>query len=298
MFLLPLLAFFTFLEFALREIPNDFKYKAQYLEKKGDSIEILILGSSHSLSFLRPMYFEQKTFNSANLNQTLKFDYFILEKYIRNLPNLKSVILPVSYGSFFVDLSDSKDKWRIKDYKMYMGYRAGNPLAYRLEVTNGSTPAQLQAVMDYYLKGKNQINCSENGFGIKFSRDPQTNMELTGKMVALRHNSACKYENVEGNIEALRGVLDLCKKNNITVYLYTAPAYHTYRENINKGFLKRSYALTDSITSLYPNVRYKNYFEDDRFKKDMYRDVDHLNEKGAEFFTKLFLEENGINLKE
>lgn len=295
LFIVPILVFFACLEYVLRKIPNDIKYKTEYMEKHGDSIEVLILGSSHSLSFLRPALFHENTFNAANLNQTLKFDYFILNKYRQSMSNLKYVILPISYATYFVDLESSKDKWRIKDYKMYMGYRGGNPLAYRLEVTNGSTPAQLDAAINYITKGQDQLNCSGKGFGLKFSRDPQTNMQLTGKMVALRHTSACDYKYADENIEYLKQILDICREGNISVVLYTAPAYHTYREKLNEGYLKRSYAITDSIVRLYPNVRYKNYFEDNRFKKDMYRDVDHLNETGAGFFTKILIEDFGFN---
>lgn len=295
LFLFPLIAFFSFIEYTLRKIPNDFKYKAQYLDRHSDSLEVLILGSSHSLSFIRPKLFKSNTFNAANLNQTLKYDDFILEKYIDKMKKLKYLILPISYGTYFISLEDSKENWRVKDYKLYFGYEDKNPLGHKLEVTNGSTPLQLQACIDYWFYGKDQITCSPRGFGIKFARDPQADMEKTGKMVAIRHTANCKPALIEENISYLKHILKICKDHNISVVLYTAPAYFTYRDNIDKAMMKQTYAITDSIVKLYPNVRYINYFEDKRFEKQHYRDVDHLNEKGSELFTRILLDDFGIN---
>lgn len=290
-FVIPLFVFFLSIELVLRKIPNDFKYKAKYLDKNSEKLDLLILGSSHSLSFVIPENLPMNAFNAANLNQTLKYDHFIFSKYKDKMKNLKTVIIPISYGSFFTSLDNGKDKWRIKDYKLYMGYDDVNPLKYNLEVTNGSTAVQFQQCYDYLIKGEDMIDCSEKGFGIKFSRDPQSKLEITGKSVSDRHNRECSLDYVEENLMHLEYIIGECQKRSIKVVLYTAPAYKSYRTYLKPELLKKTYELIKVIESKYDNVKYKNYLEDERFDSNLFRDVDHLNEMGAIKFTDILLKE-------
>ena len=54
------------IEQTLRKIPNDYKYKADYLKENGSEIETLILGSSHTFTGLNQKLFKNKTFNAAH----------------------------------------------------------------------------------------------------------------------------------------------------------------------------------------------------------------------------------------
>lgn len=293
-FLIPLLIFFMFIELVERRIPNDFKYKSAYLDSNASKLEILVLGSSHSMSFIQPDQFKSEAFNAANLHQTLKFDQFIFHKYSERMKNLKVVIIPISYGTYFSSLEDSKDNWRIKDYKLYFGYTNSNFLSGRLEVTNGSTNVQFMECIDFLTEGKDKITCSRKGFGIKFSKDPQTDLEKTGKLVAKRHTRECDKKHIEENVQALKAIIANCEKKNIRVFLYTAPAWHTYRESLAPEFMKEMKGITQDIVRSYSNVTYRDYMDDKRFKIEHFRDVDHLNEKGANYFTEIIKLELGL----
>jgi hypothetical protein len=294
LFILPLLVFFAVMEMSLRNIPNDFKRKSRYLNVHAKELDILILGSSHSLSFIKPELFEMNTFNAANLHQTLQFDAYIFNKYIEQMSQLKCVILPISYGSYFASLENSKDKWRLKDYNLYYGYKKAS-LRHNFEVLNGSTSDQLNSVLDYYINGKSFISCTEKGYGIEFANSAQADMEKMGKVAADRHTRDCAEENIESSMEAIESIIENCQKRNIRVVLYTAPAWHSYREEIDPKIMNRTMALTQQLIKKYNNVEYKSYLADPIFEKDDFRDVDHLNEKGAEKFTELIKKD--FNLK-
>ena len=78
-FLLPIFVLAVIMEVALRAIPNDYKQKRSDMDSRSDEIEILVLGSSHSLYGINPKYFSQNTYNVAYVSQSLDLDYKILE---------------------------------------------------------------------------------------------------------------------------------------------------------------------------------------------------------------------------
>ncbi|HRB69044.1 MAG TPA: hypothetical protein PLC92_02955, partial [Chitinophagales bacterium] len=77
------------LELLLRDIPNDYSFKKNYLNTNSNNIEVLFLGSSHIYYGINPEYISQKSFNAAHISQSLNFDLAILEKYKDRWTNLK-----------------------------------------------------------------------------------------------------------------------------------------------------------------------------------------------------------------
>ena len=100
-FLLPILVLAVIMEISLRAIPNDYKQKRDYMDSHSDEIEVLVLGSSHSLYGINPKYFSQKTYNMAYVSQSLDLDYKILEKYHNRFKNLKTIIVDISCFSLY-----------------------------------------------------------------------------------------------------------------------------------------------------------------------------------------------------
>ena len=65
-----------------RNVPNIYSYKNNYMQDHSDSIEILILGASHTFEGLKADSFSTRTFNMANPSQELEYDEFLLYKYV------------------------------------------------------------------------------------------------------------------------------------------------------------------------------------------------------------------------
>lgn len=284
LFVVPLILFFVVLEINLRKIPNDFKYKSNYLKKNSKSIEVLILGSSHSFSFVRPDLFESSTFNSANLHQTLRFDAFIFNRFVDEMPKLKVVILPVSYGIYHAALDKSKDQWRIKDYCLYYDYPSSSPKNH-LEIINGDTKTQFTEVCEYICDRKNKITCDSLGYGIRFAEDDQVDMESAGRTIARRQTEDCEEDNIEDNLISIESILEKCQEKGIRVVLYTAPAYESYYSELDSGIYNKTLSINQKLKDKYSVVEYKNYLSDNRFEVHDFRDPDHLNLNGAQKFT-------------
>ena len=66
-------------ELLLRNIPNDYSFKKNYLNTKSNSIEVLFLGSSHIYYGINPEYISRNSFNGSHISQSLNFDLEILE---------------------------------------------------------------------------------------------------------------------------------------------------------------------------------------------------------------------------
>jgi hypothetical protein len=98
-FILPFVIIAIPMEYMLRQIPNDYKYKKNYLDKHSNEIQTLILGTSHAFYGIDPIYFSTNTFNASNVSQSLRFDFEILKKYQNEFANLETIVLAISYHS-------------------------------------------------------------------------------------------------------------------------------------------------------------------------------------------------------
>ncbi len=76
----PIALFLLIGELALRNIPNDYSLKRDYLDKNAQNLKTLVLGSSHFYRGVNPDFLEQPAFNAAMVSQTLDYDLKILEK--------------------------------------------------------------------------------------------------------------------------------------------------------------------------------------------------------------------------
>ena len=83
-------------EFLLRNIPNDYTYKRNYLDNNAKEIEVLYLGNSHILYGINPVFSKYKSFNCAHGSQSLNYDFAILNKYKKQWKKLKLIVVPVT----------------------------------------------------------------------------------------------------------------------------------------------------------------------------------------------------------
>lgn len=290
-FLLPVMAIAVFMEISLRNIPNDYRYKREYLVLHSHQIETLILGSSHTFYGLNPDYFSSNTFNASHISQSIDLDYEILKKYQNSFQNLKTVILPISYFTFFENLSNTDEAWRIKNYTIYYRLNSPNSLTDYSEVLSNHPKINTDRLISYYVKNNPAITCSELGWGTEYHAKNAQNLAETGKNAAVRHtidnfNSKENQKIFTENISTLEAVLEWCSKRNIKIYLVTPPAYQTYRENLNIEQLKATIDTVTEICSKHNHCMYDNLLSDDSFLAQDFYDSDHLSEIGAEKLSK------------
>jgi len=285
LFALPIVLFMIFAEILFRHIPNQYSYKANYLETHGKQVEILILGSSHSLYGIDPGEFSYKTFNAAHVSQSLDLDYAILQKYLNKLPNLKTVVIPVSYGSLFAKLDFGIEKWRVKDYSIYYGLNISVPFEKRFEIFS---KGNIQKLKDHVL-GKTDLGITELGLGTNLRKRTKENLQESGKTAANRHTKEKDTaQTMLPRMQSyLKSIIESCQKKNCHVILLTMPAWHTYRENMDAWQWGKTLETVQELEKHYPNIHYFNFIADSRFVANDFNDADHLNLHGTKKMSKI-----------
>lgn len=289
--ILPLVVLAMGMEVLLRCVPNDYQYKKEFLDTHAKNIEILILGNSHSLYALDPIYFEANTFNAAHVSQSLDYDLAILKKYEDEFKNLTTIILPISYFSFFETLESSQEVWRIKNYRIYYDIHQHNNLKHCTEMLSMRLHTNIARIVNYYVLKEPLISCSELGWGtIHLSKDAKdlqsTAIEAAGYHTVKDVSSDELQPINKDNQASLHQILNWSKERNVEVLLITFPAYKSYVEKLNTEQLISTITTTQNISQEYTNCTYLNLLEDSLFVASDYYDADHLSEIGAEKLSK------------
>lgn len=292
---LPILLVGILMEILLRNTPNDYLFKKQYLDNHSSEIETLILGSSHSFYGFNPEYFSSNTFNASHISQSLNYDFEILKKYQDKFQNLKTIVLPISYFTLFGKLEAGSESWRVKNYVIYYGMNSSKSLIVYSEVLSNRINVNFKRMVSYYLLSNSTISCSNLGWGTNYNSKNAKDLIESGKTAAKRHTrddiNSYKYQEIfNDNKLILNSIIQWCKKNNINVLLLTPPAFETYRQNLNSEQLNTTINTTSEICSKYDNCIYLNLLSDTNFVSRDFYDADHLSEIGAKKLSELINE--------
>lgn len=300
-FILPFVMAIILFEILLRDIPNDYSYKNDYLDSKSNEIEVLFLGSSHVYYGINPEYSKFKSFNASHISQSLNFDLAILEKYHNNWSNLKYIVIPVDYFSMFTTLMNGKEKWRVKNYSIYYNIHEESFYKCNFEIFNNSLKTNWNRLKSSYCNNLTDVTCNKLGWGTNYNSENNKDLIQTGITAAKRHtvksnNHLC----FEDNVKTLNSLIGFAKNNKVTIIFYTSPAYKTYVNNLEQKQLKKTINFVSQKTSKNSNLVYYNLLNDKSFIAEDFYDADHLNEKGAKKLTVIMdslIVVNGKNLR-
>ena len=293
LFALPIILCAVALEILLRNIPNEYSDKRECLERTAQNIETLALGSSHAFYGVNPEYLSMNAYNAAHVSQSLNYDYFILKKHINKLTALKTVVITVSYSSLYSNLDSGIEHWRAPYYYRYSGINETGKFIDKFEITEDAKFMDLlKKTANYYLRGKSKKTINSYGWGISYKSAHGQDLNETGPIAAKRHTKTTQnpdeikdvFREMNGFLES---IINECEAKDAEIFLFTPPAYKTYRENLNGKQLAATLDTMTQITNKFQNCRYVNFMEDERFTAEDFYDADHLNEIGAKKLTSL-----------
>lgn len=289
MFLLPLLLVAIYFEYQLKNKPfvSSYAAKKYFFEKQLDSVEVLILGSSQTFNGIDPSCFKNKAFNLANVSQTIYYDKRLTLHYLPKLPKLKTVIINISYFSFFYQLYDIKENWRDYYYLQHFGIKYYQLNTFQLN--NYSTFSVYQPLHSIKLATNNfeDENAKEilpNGYQPKYSQDLIS--DSLGKVRVDVHNQenfASRRKEIENDLDDF---VQQLKDKNLQVIFLTTPVYSTYSKFCDKKIIGANSQFINLLCKKY-NYSYLNFFEDTRFDKDDFFDNDHIKNNGATKLSKI-----------
>lgn len=274
---LPAMLLFCSYEIVTRKLPNSYKLKHEYLKVNHDSIEVLILGSSHGFYGFNPEYFSLKTFNAANVSQPLDYDWNILSSYFNKKTNLKVLILPVLTSSFWGDLHISQGAYLCRKYAIYMPTLDLNETIYnKMELFNPSLFPLLK-----HLKGDDLVQTSNLGFGRSYLFEKRKKMlSKSGVTAAMRHNVSDYSVGFSNKKNSFDKICEYCNNNKITLYIIRMPATMSYMENLDNE-LKMKFNSIIKENKLVYDYTYIDFWGDKSFNDLDFYDGDHLNDRGA-----------------
>ncbi|RCW92081.1 DUF1574 family protein [Winogradskyella arenosi] len=285
-FVVPVLILIAMLEIALRHIPNDYRFKHSEITLQKDAIKTLILGSSHSMYGMNPEYFTKKTFNLGHISETIDLDYLMLKAYIDRLPELKTVVVRLSYTTLHEQLGEGAEAWRLKDYQLYHHLKVSNKLKYKSEVLSVKLKNNLSRLKAYYVNDEDMISVTKSGWGYFENEHANGALEDLGVYAAKKHTLRSSAL-VKANTLFLKQLVELCENKGVEVLLVTLPAHKSYRNHLNTTQLETIIKAGTKMEETYKNCRYYNFMADKTFGAADFYDADHLNASGAKKFSQL-----------
>lgn len=289
---LPFALMLGFIEYRLRRIPNSYSSSKADLEARLGEIEVLITGSSHAQNGINPNHLGREAFNLANGSQSLYYDTALVSKYASSMPKLKLVIFVVSYHSLEYRLSNTIERWRAGFYKQVYGIsdedsEQGFQLSDYSYIALYTPKEAYRQVLSQWTR----LNVAEAALPAEVlpetSRD--INPEFGRKRVRL-HESQMRTTDITYNVEVLERAYTSLKERNIQVVFMTAPLHHTYYDYIQPASYQRMQSILGQLSGKY-GIEYFNYMHDTRFRDEDFFNSDHLNEKGAEKFSRILQDE-------
>lgn len=290
--LAPFLAGTVFIEYRLRQLTTSYSKKRHDLESKLSRIQLLVLGSSQPLQGLNPIYFSCNAYNLANVSQTLYYDIELTKQYIKKMPELKVVIIPIAYFTLGEELKALPESNREYFYYHYWNLNIEHLPGIDLKKVSLIPVFTLITSLKLALRPSDLIDhIDSNGWKCIELTDENIMTEEKGKARVRQHefsDTAIRNE----HIQMLRGFLALLLKNHIRPVFITTPVYKTYYNNINKKYYEADLEIIHTLSREY-GLQYFDYFKDPSFEKSDFSDNDHLNKKGAEKFSKMLNEALG-----
>jgi hypothetical protein len=284
LFLLPLLLVVPLLEFSLRRIPNDYRFKKEYLDRHAGEIEVLVLGNSHTYYGVDPQYYEGSCFNAAIYSQTLGYDYEILKLYADRLEKLRVVVVSISYHSLYSLLETGPSKFRVTDYTLYYGMDVANSLKDHFELLGKQFSVNVKELVSYYIRKKKPLSCDELGWGTIHSSADRQDLDLSGATAAKRHRAYVEHAaegNLQENLACLQDMIGLCGEMGAGLLLVTTPSFKSYYSRLDPVTMKQTEHMLNDLMAPHPLCRYVNLLEDPGFRASDFYDADHVNEVGA-----------------
>jgi len=283
LFLLPLILVALFFEYQLKNRPfvSSYATKKYFFEKQLDSVEILILGSSQTFNGVNPSCFTNKTFNLANVSQTIYYDKRLTLQYLPKLTKLKTVVVSISYFSFFYQLFDIKENWRDYYYLQHFGIKYYQLNTFQLN--NYSAMSVYQPLHCLKLAANNFVDVDAkkillNGYLPKYSQELISDSSGNARVnVHNRENFLYRRNEIEKDLDDF--VYQL-KEKKIQVIFLTTPVNSSYSKFCDSKVMYNNKKIINALCNKYHCV-YLDFFNDNRFKKEDFFDNDHLKNTGA-----------------
>lgn len=291
-FFIPILFGYGLVEITCRNLPSGYKNASRYLTEHQQHIEVLAFGSSQMKDALNPVFMQTSTLNLASGDQHHDTDFKLYKSISKRLPNLKTVILEVSYSHFELP-HNGNDFWKNSVYLNYYDVNCFNrPVWIKDQLLFLSNPHffSAQLVNNYVThetsSGFNQFGFDTLNFEGRFKNLAYDEARITKSNFKI--NKTPNLEIFKINSDLFIEMLETISNDGYEIIVVTIPMYTAYLPARNPEILHRRDSLLTLIGERIPNVSILNLEEDTlHFNVKHYWNQSHLNPNGAKVFTQL-----------
>ena len=254
--------------------------KRQLFEQYKGSVQCLITGTSHTLSGINPTLLPVQSLNLAENAKPIELDMEIIEKNLDQLPQLKYVIFPVDYFTFyFTGLHEESaaklyHHWNLKNgfiksyhLKRYHAFTCGF-------LFNEHAPDLDDSIMGYKARFTD-LSKADLNYRLKKYR-----LKIIDWNTYWIDTSSCQpiYNRFLHFITKL-------EEKQIKTILVTMPVCQQFYPYLDTNLLKKNRQLIDGLLQ-HTNATYINMQNYPFLTADsLFSDIDHLNDKGATIAT-------------
>ncbi|MBU5427904.1 SGNH/GDSL hydrolase family protein [Tissierella pigra] len=258
------------------------------------NIDIANLGTSHAQYAFVYEDLDLVGFNFALPAQRVFYDEKIFEKYIENFKEGSTVIIPISYISFYLGY----DNENFEDFnKMYYPFlslkdikkpKLSEYLKYKaLPVVTAESNIKYAFIKEEKAHEPKSV--------YKTSSMPIDKMKEESNDTAGRHLEFIEEGRKDKDkfVAIVDNIIATAIENNIRPVITTTPFTKYYNEHFSEDFYKEFQDTIDGLLEKYPDIQYLDYSHDPRFENNekLFFDSSHLNIEGGKLFTKIILEE-------
>jgi Protein of unknown function (DUF1574). len=254
-----------------------------------EGIQIANFGSSHGEAGLNYSEFpEYECFNLAIKSQLPTEDYLVMQSYQEYLSEGCVVLIPISYFSLYTPEEEWMDVvfpiyYSILDFpqlKELEGFNLKDLLLYRI------FPVLSSKEKFFEIFKPSGLTTYTSPDGEPFGQ-PGQNTDKNGYSRASMHQEQMEKGAQQEQVESLKKMLILCEQNGWKPILITTPYTESYNMWFSEEQMNGFYEEIALIQKEFPNVPYWDYSHDEDIGShyEFFRDADHLNQRGARYFT-------------
>ena len=300
LFLLLPMSILLFSDITLRMQNTLHKEKYEGAKEVIDSIEVLILGTSHAHYAVNPEVFDLYAYNLANLGQSIYFDKRITLSLLPEMKQLKYVFISIDYHSLAFSSQFNKDFWsyygngiKYKDTKYFSANLSPTLFGYTPRVAFAMLKHRYlniinhgPEIIDFEVQnGVDIYKPAIKGYVAFEGRDTHNfNPEAYSESSSWYTDVIDESDEKEEIVADLEDFVQILLANDVTPILITAPIYSEFSEYLNPSYIDENIETSTQIATKY-GIEYWDFLNSDHFAIDDFYDMEHLNRKGALKFS-------------
>lgn len=265
---------------------STFGIKKIHIEQTKQEDEILILGTSHAQNALNPDFITKKSANLAFAGQTIEINYFLLEKYINQMPNLKMVVFEVSPHAIYMKFDEDEGNGHAYANLYDIFYKVSPYSIKNYSFLFSNFKFFSGIYFDYINPYGIKYIIDKNGFIVNDYYDRFYNLNYDTKKIEdsfVMNHGFNRKDLLPLNKLYINKAKDLCQKKGVKLLFITTPFYESYEKKIPEEAKEDMQNIFDGEAKI--EIKYADFSKDKNFTVRDFKNDNHLNPDGAKKFT-------------